>query len=131
MKHSLLFILAISLFAFSHVDPAAAQVTRTWVSGVGSDGNDCSRTSPCLTFTGAIGKTDTGGEINCLDQGGFGNVTINKSISIRCVGVTAGVQLGSVINTPANHEVLLEGLDIAGLGLGIDGIRIIRASKDT
>src|SRR5262249_58062915 len=71
--------------------PAHAQASRTWVSGVGSDANPCSRTAPCQTFAGAISKTAVGGEINCLDPGGFGAVTITKSITISCEGVTAGV----------------------------------------
>ena len=52
--------------------PAQAQATRTWVSGVGDDANPCSRTAPCKTFAGAISKTAAGGEINCVDPGGFG-----------------------------------------------------------
>src|SRR5215470_8838405 len=66
------------------VTPASAQATRTWVSGVGDDINPCSRTAPCKTFAGAISKTATNGEINCLDPGAFGAVTIAKSITIDC-----------------------------------------------
>src|SRR5216117_2140525 len=62
--------------------PAAAQATRTWVSGVGDDANPCSRTAPCKTFAGAISKTATDGEIDALDPGGFGTVTITKAITI-------------------------------------------------
>lgn len=62
---------------------AYAQATRTWVSGVGNDANPCNRTAPCQTFAGAISKTAAGGEINVLDPGGFGAVTITKSITIR------------------------------------------------
>ncbi len=65
------------------VGTAQAQASRTWVSGVGDDANPCSRTAPCKTYAGAISKTATGGEINCLDPGGFGTVTITKSITIR------------------------------------------------
>ena len=61
---------------------ASAQATRTWVSGVGDDANPCSRTAPCKTFAGAISKTAAFGEINVLDPGGFGAVTITKSIRI-------------------------------------------------
>src|SRR6266849_7695421 len=61
---------------------ALAQATRTWVSGVGDDANPCSRTAPCKTFAGAISKTAAGGEISVLDPGGFGAVTITKSITI-------------------------------------------------
>src|SRR5438477_5817121 len=71
--------------------PAHAQATRTWVSGVGDDANPCSRTAPCKTFAGAISKTAAGGEIDVLDPGGFGAVTITKPITIHGGGLTAGV----------------------------------------
>src|SRR6188768_2107753 len=71
--------------------PAFGQATRTWVSGVGDDVNPCSRTAPCKTFAGAISKTAPGGVINCLDPGGFGGVTITKSITIDCTGTLGGV----------------------------------------
>ena len=70
---------------------ANAQATRTWVSGVGDDANPCSRTAPCKTFAGAISKTAINGEINCLDPGGFGAVTITKSITIDCHEVYASI----------------------------------------
>src|SRR5688572_2001084 len=76
---------------------AQAQATRTWVSGIGDDVNPCSRTAPCKTFAGAISKTAAGGEINALDPGGFGAVTITKSISIVGDGTMAGV-LASLVN---------------------------------
>lgn len=112
--------------------PASAQATRTWVSGVGDDANPCSRTAPCKTFAGAISKTATAGEINTLDPGGFGGVTITKAISIISIhnaGVLVSGTNGIIINTPANAEVNLEGLDFEGLGTGINGVRIISASK--
>ena len=70
---------------------AFAQATRTWVSGVGDDANPCSRTAPCKTLAGAISKTAAAGEINILDPGGFGAVTITKSMTIYATGVPAGV----------------------------------------
>src|SRR5882757_7941453 len=73
----------IALIAFTLGSTAAqAQATRTWVSGVGDDVNPCSRTAPCKTFAGCISKTAAGGEISVLDPGGFGAVTITKSISL-------------------------------------------------
>src|SRR5260221_13453148 len=60
----------------------SAQASRTWVSGVGDDANPCSRTAPCKTFAGAISKTAAGGEIDALDPGGFGAVTITKAITL-------------------------------------------------
>ena len=73
---------------------AQAQATRTWVSGVGDDANPCSRTAPCKTFAGAISKTAANGEINCLDPGGFGTVTITKSITIDCAGTLGSILAG-------------------------------------
>jgi hypothetical protein len=75
--------------------PAHAQATRTWVSGVGDDANPCSRTAPCLTFAGAIAKAAAGGEIDALDSGGFGGLTITKSITIDGGGGVASVMASS------------------------------------
>jgi hypothetical protein len=97
---------------------ASAQATRTWVSGItGSDSNPCSETSPCKTFAGAISKTAAGGEIDALDPGGYGAVTITKSITISGGGSTAGVLVsgtnGITIQTTGDRDaVTLQGLDI-------------------
>src|SRR3954463_3122034 len=107
-----------------YATPAAAQATRTWVSGVGDDVNPCSRTAPCKTFAGAISKTAASGEINCIDSGAYGTVTITKSIVIRCDDVQAGVlssgTSGVIINAAATDRVTLSGLDIEGGGTGIN-----------
>jgi Domain of unknown function (DUF4957) len=112
---------------------ASAQATRTWVSGVGDDVNPCSRTAPCKTFAGAISKTAAAGEINCLDPGGFGAVTITKSITISCVGTIAGVLVigtnGITVNVTAGETVTLKGLDIDGAGAnggsGLSGVAMV------
>src|SRR5579863_5107306 len=119
-----------------HAAPAQAQATRTWVSGVGDDVNPCSRTAPCKTFAGAITKTAPGGEINVLDPGGFGAVTITKSISIISAGpVAAGVLVagtnGIVVSVASTDKVLLEGLDIEGVGTGLNGVSVIGGGKVT
>jgi parallel beta helix pectate lyase-like protein len=108
---------------------AQAQATRTWVSGVGDDANPCSRTAPCKTFAGAISKTAPSGEINVLDPGGFGGVTITKSITISSEGFEAGVLVSGtnaiIINAGASDSVVLRGLDIEGLGTGLVGIKVL------
>src|ERR1044071_7744479 len=81
------------------IQPANAQATRTWVSGVGNAANPCSRTAPCKTFAGAISKTAAGGEINALDPGGYGAVTITKSITIDG---TKGAGFGSILASGTN-----------------------------
>src|SRR6059058_5037546 len=121
-------VLCLGLTSVAH-----AQATRTWVSGVGDDANPCSRTAPCKTFAGAISKTAAKGEINVLDPGGFGGVTITKSISIISHSPTAGVLVsgtnGIVINAGATDRVYLRGLDIDGLGTGLSGVKIIAAGR--
>jgi hypothetical protein len=122
---------AIFVIALAVPASASAQATRTWVSGVGDDANPCSRTAPCKTFAGAISKTATKGEINCLDPGGFGGVTITKAISIRCHYTEGGVLVSGtnaiVVNAPADAQVNLQGLDINGLGTGLNGVRVLAA----
>jgi hypothetical protein len=130
------FVLAATLTVFSFSSPSHAQATRTWVSGVGDDVNPCSRTAPCKTFAGAISKTASGGEINCLDPGGFGSVTITKSITIDCTG-TIGSILNSGVNgvvvndsataAPNTIDVILRGLSLDGAGTspGLNGVRLV------
>jgi hypothetical protein len=127
-------VFAIAIFMFAFASLAQAQATRTWVSGVGDDANPCSRTAPCKTFAGSISKTAVGGEINCLDSGGFGSVTITKSMTIKCEGVIGGVlaagTFGININdsgsaTPGTAIVTISGLDIEGFGTGTNGIQFI------
>jgi hypothetical protein len=109
--------------------PAHAQATRTWVSGVGDDANPCSRTAPCKTFPGAISKTAVNGEINCLDPGGFGTLTIIKSISIVCDTTEGGVLSagvnGFIVNAPAGSIVTIKGVDVECIGTGINGIEMV------
>src|SRR5216117_82554 len=75
-------IFGLTVLFFGAMGLVQAQASRTWVSGVGDDANPCSRTAPCKTFAGAISKTATDGEIDALDPGGFGTVTITKAITI-------------------------------------------------
>ncbi|WP_210493694.1 PASTA domain-containing protein [Patulibacter sp. SYSU D01012] len=116
---------------------AHAQATRTWVSGVGDDVNPCSRTAPCKTFAGAISKTASGGEINAIDAGGYGTLTVAKPITVDGTGVLASVLnsggvSGVVVNAPG-ADVVLRGLDVYGatsvpLTCGVSsGVRILAA----
>ena len=134
-------VLAIAIFTFAFASIAQAQATRTWVSGVGDDVNPCSRTAPCKTYAGAISKTATNGEISTLDPGGFGAVTITKSITIEG---TQGQGYGSILNSSvtgviiniavgdARKSVILRNLNIQGAATGLQGVNIIaNAFADT
>ena len=120
--------------------PASAQATRTWVSGVGDDANPCSRTAPCKTFAGAISKTAAGGEISVLDPGGFGAVTITKSITLdggggQVASVLVSGTNGIVVAAGATDVVILRNLRINGLlgngsgSAGINGISVSSAAQ--
>src|ERR1700754_1920495 len=104
-------LIATMLMLAGFAAPAFAQATRTWVSGVGDDANPCSRTAPCKTFGGAISKTAAGGEINAVDSGGFGAVTITKAITIDTTSVLGGVLNsgvnGVIVNAGVNDDVVL------------------------
>jgi hypothetical protein len=108
---------------------AAAQATRTWVSGVGDDANPCSRTAPCKTFAGAISRTAAGGEISVLDPGGFGAVTITKSLTINGDGGLASILVSGTpaiqIAAGSSDVVILRNLSLQGVGGGTDGIRYL------
>ena len=125
--------LAAGFAAFVLAAPAEAQATRTWVSGVGDDVNPCSRTAPCKTFAGAISKTAAGGEISVLDAGGYGAVTITKSISIVSDGAEGSIlgagTSGVIINAGPNDVVTLHGLFIEGAGTGLVGVRFVAGGE--
>ena len=136
MRNRLVFFLAILCCLFIATS-LSAQATRTWVSGVGDDANPCSRTAPCKTFAGAISKTATCGEISVLDPGGFGVVTITKSITIDGTGtkasITNALSNGITINitvSDACNTVILRNLDVNGgsnsaANFGLTGIRLL------
>jgi hypothetical protein len=134
-------ILAIAIFTFAFATMTQAQATRTWVSGVGDDANPCSRTAPCKTFAGAISKTAVDGEIDALDPGGFGAVTITKAITIDGSATGLASILGSgvvgavtvnITATSGTNFVQLRSLSINGSGgaagvgaSGQNGVRIV------
>src|SRR5579859_7880174 len=112
-----------------------AQASRTWVSGVGDDVNPCSRTAPCKTFAGAISKSAPGGEIDALDPGGFGALTITKAITLdggggQVASILVSGTNGIVVAAQPNDVVTIRNLRFDGLAggnstPGINGIRWI------
>jgi len=105
------------------ISPAHAQSARTFVSAFGNDANDCSRSTPCRTFQAAHDKTFPDGEITVLDTGGYGAVTIGKSISIVSQGAEATILVsggvtGITVNAGAASYINLRGITIQGIGFG-------------
>ncbi len=124
-----LLVIATFLLAFASI--AQAQASRTWVSGVGDDANPCSRTAPCKTWAGAISKTAACGEIDALDPGGFGAVTITKSITLDGTGtmasILASLVTGITVNAAATDVVTIRGISINGFCNGLRAMNILQA----
>src|SRR6202040_2346620 len=138
----LLAIIPAMIVATLFAVPANAQASRTWVSGVGDDANPCSRTAPCKTWAGAISKTAAGGEIDALDPGGFGALTITKSITLdggggQVASVLVSGTKGIVVAAGASDVVILRNLRLNGLlgngsspgTAGINGIRFLSGAQ--
>jgi hypothetical protein len=123
----------ITVLFFAMHTAAFAQATRTWVSGVGDDANPCSRTAPCKTFAGAISKTAASGTISVLDPGGFGTVTITKSITIDGGGmegsILASFAPGITVNIATGGIVNLRNLAIDGAGTGTFGVNFLKGAE--
>ncbi|HEY3862272.1 MAG TPA: right-handed parallel beta-helix repeat-containing protein [Verrucomicrobiae bacterium] len=129
---------ALAVMAFLGWSPSLmAQASRTWISGVGDDANPGSRTAPCKTIAGAISKTVAGGEIDAIDPGGFGGVTITKAITLDGKGPLASILVGDAsginIAAGANDVVTIRNYAINGIGgtpsPGLFGINIISAGE--
>jgi hypothetical protein len=138
-KSTLLSALLGALFvAGLAIAPAHAQATRTWISGVGDDANPCSRTAPCKTFAGAISKTAPGGEIDALDPGGFGALTITKSITLdggggQVASILVSGTNGINISAAATDVIIIRNMRFNGLlnsgSPGLTGIQVNTAAR--
>ena len=122
----LAFGLTVAIIAVFVSTPSYA-VQRTHVSAaIGNDANtatNCTADAPCRFFQAAMTVTDNNGEVIVLDSGGYGAVTITKSLAlIAPTGVYAGITVfasgsGVYINT-AGVKVTLRGLTINNQGTG-------------
>ena len=130
--------IVLSIFTVALTMVAQAQAVLTWVSGVGDDANPCSRIAPCKTFAGAQSKTIPGGQINVLDPGSYGVVTIVKTLSIdsppgMAVIIPTPFSNAVNINIPADSAprfASLRNITINGLGpsVGVHGVSILSAN---
>jgi hypothetical protein len=137
------FLVVFALVFLTGESSASAQALRTWVSAaIGDDANPCSRSAPCRTWAGALDDTMIGGEIDALDSGAYGAVTITKSITLDGGGQHASMLVpgltGVAVDIPAgnandpNQRVVLRDVSINGAGFsgtvgtstGVNGIRI-------
>jgi hypothetical protein len=119
--------------AFVLAGPAFA-AQRAFVSTSGVNNPACSLLAPCRDFASAVTAVNPGGEVIALDSGGFGPVTITKSVTIAAApGVYAGISVLSGIGVEINGAgigVVLRGLSITGLG-GQFGVRLVQGASLT
>src|SRR4029077_5168506 len=131
---------AVTLFAIVVLGTTImyGQASRTWVSGVGDDANPCSRTAPCKTWAGAISKTAPGGEIDALDPGGFGALTITKSITLdggggQVASILVSGTNGINISAAATDVIIIRNMRFNGLlnsgSPGLTGIQVNTAAR--
>jgi len=136
---------SVALVLAGIVGGAVHAAPRTFVASTGNDVNACSLTAPCRTFTGALSKTDPGGEIVALDSGDFSPVTIGKAVSI--IGpasldarIKTNIEAAAIIvQAGASDVVSLRGISLtsgtspstaygiwfkSGMALHIDGVAI-------
>lgn len=107
---------------------------RSWVSNKGS-GTACTESAPCATFAQALAATESGGEINCLTPGEYGNgatLIIAQSVTINCQGVLASLTAPSgapaITISASGITVNLLFFYITGAGVGTEGISITNAA---
>jgi hypothetical protein len=95
---------------------------RSFVATTGSDTNNCQRATPCRSFAVAVANTDAGGEVVALDSGGYGGVTLDKSIALTAPGGVLAAVNGTITVALANATdlVILDGLSIQNAGTGVD-----------
>lgn len=131
-----------SISVFSAAPTSAQETTRAWVSGTGTDqpapaGVSCTRAQPCQTFAFAISQTAIGGEINCRDAGGYGTVTITRSVTIDCAGTTATILAANstgVVIDGVGVKVVLRGISINGghsSSQGVHGVSFVQGASLT
>jgi hypothetical protein len=135
MKRGTLFAMPLiaGLMLLFAIEPVHAQLTRSYVSRTGSDGNDCSQATPCASFATAIANTNASGEVNAVDSGNYTSFTVSKSLTVKANGGVAAVtpfMIGVTVSAGANDIVILSGLEInAFSNNGTIGIRIVSAKE--
>ncbi len=126
MNHAAI-VAAVGLALAATLLAAPAQAQRVFVSAAGVDTNPCTFAAPCRSFAQAFATAPANGEIDVLDPGGYGALTINKAISIQGHGFSgisvAGGGIGITINASSTDTVNLNGLLIDGNNVGTTGIK--------
>ncbi len=118
--------LALLICVTAYASSAEAQGVLRFVSGTGSDANNCLRPTPCRSIQRGVDTAPDGAEVIILDTAGYGpTVTIDKSITITTpsgVAATIATPSGVAILVTGGGAVILRGLSLIGLGTASLGI---------
>lgn len=112
------------LIIISAMAAQAQPFNRTFVSRTGSDTFACDIANPCATFAKALTNTNATGTIIALDTWGYGQVTINKAVTIEAVPGQYGLvkvqpsSAGITVAAGASDFVILRNLIVDGQGGG-------------
>lgn len=114
---------------------AVPQAAQAFVSAkTGNDANtasNCPVTAPCRSFQTAAGVVQSGGEVLALHSGGYGSITVQRSMTIAAApGVSASLTVASgtgVSVIEPSLRVTLRGLTIIGEG-GTHGVELLSDS---
>jgi hypothetical protein len=112
--------------------PLAHAQQRTFVSATsGNDANNCLRPTPCRNFQRGHDAVAAGGEVVALDSGGYGALSITKSVTITGVGYHAATTAGAtaVLINATGATVILRDLTITGGGTGDSGVLVADAAN--
>ncbi len=126
MTRTILIAAALTLAATLPAAPAQA-AGRTFVSTAGSDSNPCSITLPCRNLQAAYNAVAANGQVDVLDPGNYGSLTITGPVTIQghgWAGMSANTGAAITINAAgATDKIFISGVVLDGLGIvGTNGI---------
>ncbi|MCA6122643.1 hypothetical protein J6500_12170 [Bradyrhizobium sp. WSM 1704] len=103
---SIAILLTAAVLTVRGIPEAKAQNFNSYVSAQGNDANSCENASlTCRSFQRAVAATADGGVVTCIDAAYFYPFTIDRSITIDCMG--RGQETGRIlINAPAKKIIL-------------------------
>ncbi len=105
---------------------AAQAAGRTFVSTAGSDSNPCTIALPCRNLQAAYNAVAANGQVDVLDPGNYGSLTITGPVSIQghgWAGMSTNIGAAITINAVSGNVNII-GVVLDGLGItGTNGIQ--------
>jgi Right handed beta helix region len=116
-----IFIAGALAFAVTLPAAPAQAADRTFVSAAGNDSNPCTITLPCRNFQAAYNAVAANGQIDALDPGNYGPLSITGPVSIQGHGwasMSAPAGKAITIKSPGvTDEIIISGVVLDGLGI--------------